>query len=254
MIRIEQNYANIYENNQSRRIKDVMPELKNIHIKMDSVDFSREGRAALREQMQGSLQQIDVDEIIRMRGILPKMSFELSYDMKAAMHKDIQNSLDALKQSKGDYSLDDLIASKMDAYARQYESIQRGYADGTREVYKSDGIDENGRWQYHKVTLEEDLEILNKAFGEIADEMVFAAKSHEVLQRIKETFNGQKPLAVPLPNGYEIRLADTLKRAVSTYAEQREKGNSANAAKLARNYLNEDKSFANVMRMLFSVR
>lgn len=254
MLRIEENYVNVYENSQPRYIKDAMPELKNIQIKLDSVDLSREGLSALRGQTQGQGQfyQIDVDEIMRMREISPKLRMDVSYEMKAAMQKDIQNSIDAVKKAKGDYSLDDSIAARMGAYMRQYETLQKGHADGTRDIYVSDGIDENGKMQYHKVTLEEDLEYLNEAFGQIADGMVLAANSKDILQQNREAFGGQK--AIPLPNRYGQRLADTLKRAASTYASQREKGNPANAAALALDYLNEDRSFSNAMHQLFSVR
>lgn len=252
MLRIEENYVNVYENSRSRYIKDAMPELKDIQIKVDSVELSREGLAALRGQGQGQFYQIDVDEIMRMREIAPKLCIDVSYEMKAAMQKDIQNSIDAVRKAKGDYSLDDSIAARMGAYARQYEALQKGHADGTRDVYVSDGIDENGKMQYHKVTLEEDLEYLNEAFGQIADGMVLATNSKGVLQRNREAFGVQ--LDVPLLNRYGQRLADTLKRAASTYASQREKGNPANAAGLAYGYLNEDRSFSNTMHLLFSVR
>ena len=189
-----------------------------------------------------------------MREIFPKLRMDLSYDMRDAMQKDMRKASEEIIKAKGYTSLDDTIALHMNAYARQYETIIKGHADGTRDVYVSDGMDENGKMQYHKVTLEEDLEYLNEAFGQIADGMVLAANSKAILQRNKEVFGGQKVLTVPLANRYGERLADTLKRAASTYAEQREKRNPANAAKLAFDYLNQDKSFSNTMHMLFSVR
>lgn len=41
MLRIEENYGNVYENSQTRYIKDAVPECKDIRIKTDSVDLSR---------------------------------------------------------------------------------------------------------------------------------------------------------------------------------------------------------------------
>ncbi|MDE6053467.1 MAG: hypothetical protein K2G55_06860, partial [Lachnospiraceae bacterium] len=64
MMRIEENYASVYENRQPRYIKDAIPELKNVQIKVDSAVFSREGMDALRGQVQGVFKQIDVDEIM----------------------------------------------------------------------------------------------------------------------------------------------------------------------------------------------
>ncbi|MDE5824469.1 MAG: hypothetical protein K2H91_07295, partial [Lachnospiraceae bacterium] len=137
MIRIEENYASVYENSKSRYIKDAIPELKNVQIKVDSAVFSREGMAALRGQVQGVFEQIDVDEIMRMREIFPKLRMELSYDMKDAMQKDMRNASEEIIKAKGYTSLDDTIALHMNAYTRQYETILRGHADGTRDVYVS---------------------------------------------------------------------------------------------------------------------
>ena len=253
-MRIEENYASVYENRQPRYIKDAIPELKNVQIKVDSAVFSREGMDALRGQVQGVFKQIDVDEIMRMREIFPKLHMDLSYEMRDAMQKDMRKVSEEIIKVKGYTSLDDTIALHMNAYMRQYETIIKGHADGTRDVYVSDGMDENGKSQYHKVTMEEDLQYLNEAFGQIADGMVLAANSKAILQQNKEVFGGQKALTVPLANRYGERLADILKRAASTYAEQREKGNPANAARLAFDYLNDDKKFSDTMHMLFSVR
>ena len=97
------------------------------------------------------------------------------------------------------------------------------------------------------------MKYLDEAFGRIADDMVLATSSQENLRQSKEYFSGQK-LTAPLPGGSGQRLADTLKRAASTYVQQRQKGNPANAASLALNALDEDRGFSNAMRKLFSVR
>ncbi len=254
MMRVEENKAAVYEkSSHSRTIKEAMPELRDIQIRVDSVALSREGQAALRGQGQGTFWQIDLDEILQMREIWPKLSMDLSYEMMRDMQTDMRKTSEETIKSKGYESLDDRITKQMNAYARQYEALQRGHADGTRDVYVSDGWDENGKEQYHKVTLEEDLKYLDEAFGRIADDMVLATSSQENLRQSKEYFSGQK-LTAPLPGGSGQRLADTLKRAASAYAQQRQKGNPANAARMALNALDEDRSFSNTMRKLFSVR
>lgn len=252
MLRIEANSADVYTGSDLKRIKEVKQELKDWQIKMDSVDFSREGMAALRERVQEMPGHIDVEEIMQMKEILPKLRMNPSDDFLWEMREDMQNSLDAIKKSKGDYSLDDLIAIRMEAYTKQYTALQKEYENGTRDIYVSDGIDENGKLQYHKVSWEEDLAYLNEAFGRVADSLVFSAKSQEIQRQIREKFGGQYAAVSPVPDGYSERLPNILKRAAFTYAEQREKGNDTNATKLALNYLNEDKTFSNAMHMLFS--
>lgn len=240
-------------NNQNvKQMKDAVPELKSRQIKTDSVDFSEEGTAAMRKQVQSMPGHIDVEEIMQMREILPKLRMNPSDNFQWAMQDDMQNSLNALKQSKGGYTLEDLITIRMDAYSRQYDALKQSYADGSRDIYVSDGIDENGKLQYHKVTEEEDFAYLNEAFDRVADSLMFSAKSQEIQWQINENFGGQKMNSIPLPAEYGEKLSGILKRAASAYAEQTGNGKEGNAANLALKYLNEDTGFADAMRVLFS--
>ncbi|MBP3489748.1 MAG: hypothetical protein J6K53_15345 [Roseburia sp.] len=240
------------KNEERKSIKDVIPELKDRKISTDSVTFSREGMAALRSQVQSMPGHIDVEEIMRMREILPKLCMNPSDDFLWAMRDDMQSSLNAIKQSKGNYTLDDLISIRMEAYVRQYDALQQSYEGGLRDIYVSDGIDENGKLQYHKVTQEEDTAYLNQAFDSIADSLKFSAESQEIKRQIDEAFGGKGGLPVALPEGYGERLADILKKASLEYADRKEQGQYADASGLALKYLNEDAEFADAMRMLFS--
>lgn len=235
-----------------KQIRDVVPELNERQIKTDSLELSREGMAALREKVQSMPGHIDVEEIKQMKEILPKVKMNPEDDFYWAMRNDMQSSLDAIKQSKGSYTLDDLISIRMEAYTRQYDALQKSYEDGSRDIYISDGIDENGKLQYHKVSQEEDVEFLNDAFGRIADSLGFTAKSREIQWKINEKFGGQKAPELSLPEGYEAKLTGTLKKAAATYAEQRKNGNYVNATKQALKYLDEDAAFSNAMHQLFS--
>lgn len=238
-------------NENLKQIKDAVPELKNRQICMDSVDFSEEGRAALREQVQSMPGHIDVEEMIRMHEIIPKLRANPSDDFLWAMRDDMQNSLNAIKQLNGSYTFDDLITIRMTAYAEQYDALQKSYADGSRDIYISDGIDENGKLQYHKVTQEEDFTYLKEAFDRIADSLTFSVKSQEIQWQINAKSGGKNQLPVSLPDKYGERSACILKRAAADYADQRGKGQYVDAAGLALKYLNEDAEFADAMRALF---
>ena len=137
--------SEVVKSENLKQIKDVVPELKERQIRTDSVDISKEGMEALRKQVQSMPGHIDVEEVMRMREILPKLKMNPSDDFLWAMRKDMQSSLDAIKQSNGSYTLDDLISVRMNAYSRQYDALQQSYADSTRDIYVSDGIDENGK-------------------------------------------------------------------------------------------------------------
>lgn len=240
------------QSNNPKQVKDAIPKLKDRQIRTDSVDFSKEGMAAMREHVQNLPGRIDVEEIMQMREILPKLKMNPEDDFLWAMRNDMQNSLNAIKGSAGTYTLDDLITIRMEAYTKQYDALQKSYADGTRDIYVSDGVDENGKLQFHNVSKEEDFEYLNNAFNRIADSLTFSARSQEIQWQINEKFGKQEPLPVSLPDGYEEKLSGILKRAANTYAEEKEKGNSVNAAALALKYLHADAAFSNSMHMLFS--
>lgn len=232
-------------------IRDAAPELKGQKIKTDSLELSREGMAALREKVQGMPGHIDVEEIKQMREILPKLKLNPEDDFYWAMREDLQNSLDAIKQSKGSYTLDDLISIRMDAYTRQYHALQKSHEDGSRDIYICDGSDADGKLQYHKVSKEEDVAFLNQAFDRIADSLGFTAKGCENKLKIHELFGGQKAPDLSLPDNYEKKLSDILKKAAAVYTEQ-ENGKHVNAANLALKYLNENAGFSNAMHQLFS--
>lgn len=239
-------------NEDAKKISDVIPELKDREIRTDSVTFSREGMEALRKQVQSMPGHIDALEVMRMRDILPKLKMNPSDDFLWGMRDDMQESLNAVKQAKGSYTIDDLISIRMKAYAKQYDALQQSYADGSRDFYVSDGVDENGKLLYHKVTREEDMEYLNQAFDNIADSLKFSARAQEGKWKIDEVFGGRAGLPVTLPEGYGERLEDILKRASAEYADKREQGQHADAAALGLKYLNEDTEFANAMRVLYS--
>ncbi len=240
------------DNTSPKKIKEAIPKLQEQQIRADSVSFSREGMQALREQVQFMPGQIDVREIMRMKEILPKLRMNPSDDFLWAMRKDMQSSLNAIKQSKGSYTLDDLISVRMEAYEKQYDALQKSYEDGVRDIYVSDGIDENGKLQYHRVTQEEDAAYLNEAFEHIADGLAFSAASREVQWKIDAAFGNKAALPVTLPEKYGERLSGILKQAAAEYAGQRESGGHADAVGLALQYLNEDAAFADAMRTLFS--
>lgn len=237
---------------KSKQMQDAVPELKGRKIRIDSLELSKEGMAALRGKVQSMPGRIDMEEMMQMREILPKLKLNPEDDLYWAMREDMQNSLDAIKQSKGNYTLDDLISIRMDAYTRQYNALQKSYEDDSRDIYICDGSNAEGKLQYHKVSKGEDVTFLNQAFDRIADSLGFTANGCESQLKINELFGGQKAPELSLPDNYEEKLSGIMKKAAATYAEQKKNGNNVNATNLALKYLNEDADFSNVMHQLFS--
>lgn len=236
---------------KSKQMQYAVPELKGQKIKTDSLELSKEGMAALREKVQSMPGRIDMEEMMQMREILPKLKLNPEDDFYWAMREDMQNSLDAIKQSRGRYTLDDLISIRMDAYSRQYNALQKSYEDGSRDIYICDGSNSDGKLQYHKVS-KEDVTFLNQAFDRIADSLGFTANGCESQLKINELFGGQKTPNLSLPDNYEEKLSSILKKAAAAYAEQKKNGSHVNATNLALKYLNQDAGFSNAMHQLFS--
>lgn len=235
-----------------KQIQDFIPELKGRKIKTDTLELSEEGMAALREKVQSMPGRIDMEEMMQMREILPKLKLNPEDDFLWAMRNDMQSSLDAIKKSKGSYTLEDLISIRMDTYTRQYNALEKSYEDGSRDIYICDGSDADGKLQYHQVSKEEDIAFLNQAFERISDSLGFTAKGCENKWKINELFGGQKAPELSLPKNYKEKLSGILKKAAATYAEEKKNGNYVNATNLALKYLNEDAGFSNAMHHLFS--
>ena len=203
-------------------MQDAVPELKGRKIRIDSLELSKEGMAALRGRVQSMPGRIDMEEMMQMREILPKLKLNPEDDFYWAMREDMHNAL------------------------------QKSYEDDSRDIYICDGSNAEGKLQYHKVSKGEDVTFLNQAFDRIADSLGFTANGCESQLKINELFGGQKAPELSLPDNYEEKLSGIMKKAAATYAEQKKNGNNVNATNLALKYLNEDADFSNVMHQLFS--
>ena len=69
------------------------------------------------------------------------------------------------RESGGAYSLSDRAEDYIRAYGNLYDEIVQGYKDGTVERY----VEENSETGFRKMTLDEELAGLDKAFRKMAD-------------------------------------------------------------------------------------
>jgi len=70
------------------------------------------------------------------------------------------------QRDSGAYSFSDRAADYVRAYGNLYDEIVQGYKDGTAERYVED---ENSETGFRKMTLDEELAGLDKAFQKMAD-------------------------------------------------------------------------------------
>ena len=96
------------------------------------------------------------------------------------------------KDSNGEYSIynvfsvTDTANNMLNVYASIYDEIVKGYENGTRETYIEDKNAEGG---YRKLTMEEELDELNKAYKDYAER--FAANRDEHVIDILSAYEKQ---------------------------------------------------------------
>ena len=97
--------------------------------------------------------------------------------------------LKAQRDSGAVYSLSDRAADYVKAYGNLYDEIVQGYKDGTIERYVEDAASETG---FRRMTMEEELADLDKAFQSAADKAEVDAKASKILDGYKEKLSKLK--------------------------------------------------------------
>ncbi len=242
-------YDNFVHYEDMKRISE-HPKMKELAKGKDSVIFSKEGLEALHGQkLHGA---VDVEAMKRMHEILPKLKYNPSDDFLWAMRDDISTELQQIKEEKGSYTLDDIYSIRLNAYAKQYNALKEAYAEGTREIYVNDGVDENDNFKFHKVTQEEDFAYLDKAFERIKENMLFSLTSKEIILEIKEKFGGEK-IEIDLPKNYKEKIQSILDETVTTYKELKNQEEDVDITQLFHQFFGKDKAFADIMRKLYAI-
>ena len=93
------------------------------------------------------------------------------------------------QRDSGAYSLSDRAADYVRAYGNLYDEIVQGYKDGTIERYVEDETSETG---FRRMTMEEELADLDKAFQSMADKAEMDAKASRILDGYKERLSKLK--------------------------------------------------------------
>ena len=93
------------------------------------------------------------------------------------------------RESSDAYSLSDRAVDYIKAYGNLYDEIVQGYKDGTIERYVEDETSETG---FRRMTMEEELADLDKAFQSVADKAEVDAKASRILDGYKEKLSKLK--------------------------------------------------------------
>lgn len=154
--------------NSGEKEKSAFPAKEENAVKLS---ISQEGMKSYRKKlhesgMNGSgkvIVKADKDSIIRQAKQATNALLAKSYGN--AFAKETQ-TLKEQRKSGGTYSLSNKAEDSVRAYGNHYDEIVQGYQNGTRERYVEDETAETG---YRKMTMEEELNELDKAFQRAAD-------------------------------------------------------------------------------------
>lgn len=104
----------------------------------------------------------DIDFINYVKETVPQTVHEVSYFRDLC--KKSANYLSAIRQSKNNCGFEDFIMADGNAYSDMYNNIVKGYRDGTRKRYV---YDNSANGERRLLTVDEELEKLNKGFDEL---------------------------------------------------------------------------------------
>ncbi len=182
----------------------------------DEVDRENQENTYIRNRF-----ALDADYANYIRETVPKTAW--SNDYLQELWDEKTKYLKSVRESKNGYGFDDIGMGAAYAYSTMYQKIVEGYSNGTREVYVCDDSESGKR---RLLTMDEELEKLNKGFEELIkwDQMV--AKSHKQNAENKQKFQNIK--LDESFNSFDINQAcdyiqDSYLEFRSLYLEQYEK-------------------------------
>lgn len=199
------------ENNRTANLRKMSEAVSDRYGEAASVQISDEGQAALRDKMKqikpGEEQQNIYDELVGVED-----TNELEMEHYFAMR---EYSSDMLKD--GNYNIEDVMKSMMDAYEARYNEIVKAHENGDREV----NYDLAGKTT---VTLEQDIAGLDKAF----QRQKAAVEGYITCQQTSDgaKFFGKadtdKRSDAAKQKEYSDRVTDMLERAKERFKKMRE--------------------------------
>ncbi len=138
------------------------------------VSISQEGIESYRKQLRESgmggangkvIAKGDKDSIIRQAQQATNALLANNYGNELAKETE---KLKGQRTGGSSYSLSNRMEDSVRAYGNLYDEIVQGYQNGTRERYTAD---ENSEMGFRKMTMEEELSGLDRAFQKMADRM-----------------------------------------------------------------------------------
>ena len=170
-------------NSQEQGKTSELPPKDNNAVK---ISISQEGIENYRKKLHESGGQAAGKNVIEKKHALIKQAknaiFANQYENELAQKA---GELKEQRESGGTYSLSNKVEDYVKAYGNLYDEIVQGYKNGTRERYVED---ENSETGFRKMTMEEELSGLDKAFQKRADtETELAENAKKAAAAFKDT-------------------------------------------------------------------
>lgn len=161
-VNMENNTLNVSKRTDTEKTVQKSEDFNNQTV----VTISKESRDNYRKQIQKSgARKTTYEDIIKTRGLIKEASksIQIDYDYQLAKEAGIFKEQ---RKNGSTYSISNRAEDYVKAYGNLYDQIVKGYNDGTIEHYEEDKNSETG---YRKLTMEEELSKLDKAYQKASE-------------------------------------------------------------------------------------
>ena len=178
--------------NMSNRGKILDKEQMQLAGKNITVSISREGMQKYRSSIEKNSKPLDIAALQEKKEYLSKSVIDPAHGMTEEFHQRLYklNS----EKSKEEQTAESMMSNCASVYASMYDEIKSGYEQETREYWVVDEQSDNG---FRKVTEEEELTALDKAYdfySYVTDGYInYGMKSRDAIERaISGTWQQEK--------------------------------------------------------------
>ena len=157
---------------ERKLVSDTLPTVDNQPVK---VSISEEGFRSYRDSIKNgqSFEEVQAQRKRLLEGNLsPDMNYKFNLSSKVNSLNEADREASGAKYLSNEEKLDNI----MEAYASLYEEIVQGYENGTRVINVADENSENG---YRTLTMQEELDDLDRAYESVVNGTVAIMEQSE---------------------------------------------------------------------------
>ncbi len=197
------NKSLINDENKTKSNNEIKKNLSSNINNQTIITISKESRDSYRKKIQeSSNHKKTYEDIIKTRNSIKEASKSITVDFGYELSKEV-GKLKEQRTNNNTYSLSNRAEDYVKAYANLYDEIVQGYKNGTREFYVED---ENSETGYRKMTMEEELNNLDKAYQKQAHMMdIFAQNTKNAASAFNSAAEKLSKINVSMANTYRTQ-------------------------------------------------